>query len=210
MGLFKRKPKKIEVKEFDYAATKEYFEANRSLDPKNFLKCPEWMKPEFDENGNYAEEPDNMLPLYNLRTQQRFYKEGKLAIGALVQANEMIFKPGDIDVGGAMLYTFEPYYIEHPDELRGLAHELFNTKGDTGYAPSIQRLADALADEVERVCRYKIPRNVTENRDVYYTTVMFSREHLPNGFLPGGITFPMLILEDIEPEAIVLPKWYWK
>ena len=50
MALFRRKR---DIYSFDFDSTKEYFEKNRSTDEKNFLRCPEWVLPEFDEDGDY-------------------------------------------------------------------------------------------------------------------------------------------------------------
>ena len=72
MALFRKRQStflSIRMKE-----RKAYFEQHREIEARNFLKCPEWAKPEYDENGRYAEEPDGLLPLFDPRRQQRFYR----------------------------------------------------------------------------------------------------------------------------------------
>ena len=63
MALFRKKTKYFK---YSYERTKAYFEQHREIEARNFLKCPEWAKPEYDENGRYAEEPDGLLPLFDL------------------------------------------------------------------------------------------------------------------------------------------------
>ena len=96
------------------------------------------------------------------------------------------------------------------EELICLAHELFSTKGDDGFIPSIQYVADLLADEAGRYFHYHLPSNVLENRDVWLTTILVSRDHLPDNTLKPEIVYPMLILPDDGPDAMILPYWYWQ
>ncbi len=205
MGIFGGKKKES----FDCNKTAQYFERNRKPGKDAFLKCPEWLEPEYDELGGYAQVPDQLFLIYDPLLQRRFYREGKVALGALVQANELLFKKGRNDCPANYIYTTDPYYWENPALLIGLAHALFETKGEQGYHPSIQRLADILEDEVERVFSYKLPRDVTEGRDVYFTTVIVQRDHLPYKRIIGK-QYPLLVLEENQPDAMILPHWYWQ
>ena len=205
MGLFSRKDKN----EFNIKKTIEKFGKNLSLDRADFVPCPYWLEPEYDENGNFIDEPDPMYYICDPFTQRKFYSEGQVALGAMVQANIDLFKKGREDLPANFIYSFDPYYMEHQDELLALAEGLFATKGDRGYRPSIQKLADILADEYERVFAYKLPRDVTDGRSVYFTTVIVVRDHLPEGKIVKRM-MPMLVLEGEQPDAMILPHWRWK
>ena len=108
------------------------------------------------------------------------------------------------------LSTRRILFLQNPEELICLAHELFSTKGDDGFIPSIQYVADLLADEAGRYFHYHLPSNVLENRDVWLTTILVSRDHLPDNTLKPEIVYPMLILPDDGPDAMILPYWYWQ
>lgn len=207
MALFRRKAKKIA---YTYEGTRNYFEQHREIEARNFLKCPEWAKPEYDDYGRYVEEPDGLLPLFEPRRQQRFYKEGQVALGAIVQANELLFEAGRGDSPATFIYTQEPFFLQNPRELLIWATALFELKGEDGYVPSVQRIADQLADEAGRYFHYRLPRDVMENREVWMTTILVSRDHLPGKILTPEIVYPMLILPDDGPDAMILPYWYWK
>lgn len=204
MGLFGKKEKK----NFDWKKTIQYFESKRSLDEKNFIKCPFWLSPVYDENGGFEEEPDQLWPLCDPFKQRKFYTEGKVALGVLVQANEKLFQKGIFDLPANYIYTTDMYYYDHPEELIDLAYALFDTKGGHGYLPSIQTLADILEDEIERVFAYKLPRNITEGRDVYFTSVLVCRKHLAEKKIVGKVT-PLIVLENEQPDAMILPHWFW-
>lgn len=205
MGIFEKKVKD----KFDYRKTAEYFDKNREIKKCNFLTCPDWLEPEYDADGEYLEEPDDLYLLFDPMLQRKFFKQGKVALGALVQANILLFKRGSDNCPADYIYTMDSYFLDNPKELEALALALFETKGDEGYLPSIQKLADLLEDEMERVFCYKLPRNVTEGRNVYFTTVLVDRSHLPHKRLIDSLK-PMLVLPDNKPDAMILPHWYWK
>lgn len=199
MAFFKNLFKTTENWTFDYNKTIQYFQNNREYQNKNALEAPDWI----------YQSKDAMRILFDPFVQRKFYKEGKIAIGALVQANILLYEKNKISCPANYIYTTDPYYINNPEELENIAGALYQTKGDYGYRPTIQKLADLLADETERIFAYKLPRDITEGRDVYFTTVFVQREHLPNNILEDKIC-PMLVLEGQTPDAYILPKWYWK
>ena len=205
MGLFKKK----EHEEFDIIKINDNFDNTGKISKASYMKCPDWLMPEYDRNGQYAERPDELFALYDPFLQRRFYREGKIAFGALVQANVLLFKKGDDDCPANFIYSTDKYYWEHQDEMILLADALFSTKGYVGFHPSIQRLADLITDEYSRVFCYKLPRDITEGREVYMTTVMVQRDHLPKKKIIGR-KYPMLVLENNEPDAMILPYLYWK
>ncbi len=205
MGLFGRKAKGI----FEIIKTKEYYEKHRDYKREDFSICPDWLEPEYDHVGNFKEDPDELYALFDPMFQKRILKEGKVAIGALVQANSLLFEKGKSNHPADFIYSTDPFFLEYPGDLEGLAHILFQTKGTSGYNPSIQKLADLLADEMERNYCYKLPRDLLEGKEVYFTTVVVDRNHLPKKKIEGRL-MPMLVLPGEEPDAIILPYWHWK
>lgn len=201
--LFKKK------KTFHYFATKNEFEKQRDIQAEDYLQCPDWAKPVRDSYGNYEEEPDALYPLFDPFLQQRFYKEGTVALGALVQANTLLFERGKDNCPANYIYTTDPFFAEHPEELEKLANQLYDLKGEEGCRPSLQVLADLLEDEEERIFAYKLPRDFTNHREVFFTTVFVDRSHLPEKKISGSF-LPLLILKNHQPDAVILPHWYWK
>ena len=196
-------------KTFNYHATKSYFEANREIKQADYLTCPDWVKPVRDIYGNYVEAPDAFYPLFDPFRLKRFYTEGKVALGALVQANTLLFSKGKDDLPANYIYSTDDFFTTHPEELLALADALYDIKGDIGFRPSLQRLANLLEDEYERIFAYKLPRDVTGNRDVYFTSIFVDRRHLPEKKLTDNL-LPMLVLDGAQPDAVILPYWYWK
>ena len=96
-------------KTFNYHATKTYFEANREIKQADYLTCPDWVKPVRDIYGNYVEAPDAFYPLFDPFRLKRFYTEGKVALGALVQANTLLFSKGKDDLPANYIYSTDDF-----------------------------------------------------------------------------------------------------
>lgn len=205
LNLFSRKKEKIP----DINSTKVFFESNRDIRRENFLRCPEWMEPDYDEDGNYVETPDELFLLFDPFLQRKFYKKGQVAVGALVQANSLLFEKGIDNCPANYVYSTDPYYMEYPGNLLDIAQALFQIKGDEGFYSSIQRLVDSMENEEERIFAYKLPRHVTGGRAVYFTTLVVDREHLPQKRIVEPVV-PLLVLENNKPDAMILPHWYWQ
>lgn len=205
MALFGKKQK-----EFDYYRTRDYFEKNKSLEDRNFLEFQDWLTPEYDELGNFTEDADELNMLFDPMIQDEFYTKGKIYPGVLVQANTLLFERGKDNCPAAYFYTDDEYYIKNPQELIELAHILFWIKGKQGYMPSVQALVDTLTDEEKRAFAYRLPRDLTENRNVYLTTVYVDRKHLAEKKLTEEPLMPLIVLEGRIPDAMILPYWFWR
>jgi hypothetical protein len=57
--------------------------------------------------------------------QQLLLEKGEVAWGALLQANNALFKPGPDDHPGAMLYSRDPYFEGRPQGLGKVARTIF-------------------------------------------------------------------------------------
>ena len=105
----------------------------------------------------------------------------------------------------------EFYGMKHQPFSRNVPPEaLYESKAMTEALGRLAYVADLLADEAGRYFHYHLPSNVLENRDVWLTTILVSRDHLPDNTLKPEIVYPMLILPDDGPDAMILPYWYWQ
>ena len=49
-----------------------------------------------------------------------------------------------------------------------------------------------------------------ENKEVYFTSIFVDRRHLPEKKLVPETVYPMIVLFDSRPDAMIMPYWYWK
>lgn len=76
-------------------------------------------------------------------------KYGDVVWGHIIQANKMLFEPGDQNCPADVVYSPDKSYDDHLDELARIARSLFDMKGQTTDDPELQRFADVLHDEHE-------------------------------------------------------------
>ncbi|WP_310604285.1 hypothetical protein [Anaerosporobacter sp.] len=184
---------------FDYKLTKKFFLSNRHIYKKHLLpRRPRWLKEDKSDlmNGVYEQLKD-------------YFTHGEIAISCIVQANVLLFEKGRTDCPAGIIYSFDPYYIDNPYELKSIASDIFSLKNTTGNKEEIQYFVDVITDEYVRVFRKKLPSSFTQGREVYFTCIMVQRKCIPYRRLTQSI-YPALILEKDIADAILLPKWYWK
>ncbi|MCL2677524.1 MAG: hypothetical protein FWE85_00540 [Clostridiales bacterium] len=144
--------------------------------------------------------------------QNDLYKSGKVFWGCLVQANILLFKRdffGRVPAAPAnIVFSPDPYFDGNPGELASMAYELFSYKNKP-YAPSDSKeVTDSITDEMERSFNIKLPDSITKGREVYFTTIMAVRKHLPKKRLSGS-RFPILADPQRLKTSMILPKRYW-
>ncbi|MDS0525141.1 hypothetical protein NNC19_05560 [Clostridium sp. SHJSY1] len=167
------------------------------LNSYNSLKKPSWM-----EELNHTK----FEATYN--DQEILMRQGRVAIGSVVQANFMLFKPGRYNCPAAMVFSEDPYFYENPYKLEDIASKLFEIKGEATNDEELQKFSDILEDEKEALFNVKLPKKITFGKEVYFTTFMVHREHIPNGYIDFK-SFPVLIYPEQTEASIILPSRYW-
>jgi hypothetical protein len=139
--------------------------------------------------------------------QQTLFRGGLVVWGAMVQGAEVLFSAGDIDAPADVLYSFDPYYDDHPEALLLLSAEVLALKDATDPDPSCTRLVQALGERHASALRVPVPAEMAGERTVYFGTVIVCRKHLPQEIVAGGL-FPLLAHPQDEA-ALLLPAAFW-
>ncbi|MCX9155647.1 hypothetical protein OPU71_05855 [Niveibacterium sp. 24ML] len=155
--------------------------------------CPRWMKPQDPLFGFF----EKQVVLLN---------EGRIVWAALVQANRLLFSPGPDDCPADLVWSDDPYFDTRPQELRGIGRRISQLKNTTPSNPEERKIAEQITDEVTRSLGWKLPRSLTD-RDVYSTTFMVFRKHIPNGTLTAGC-FPILTHPSTQ-FVMIVPFEFW-
>ena len=163
---------------------------------KDRLKMPPWMK----KSGDW------LRGVYT--AQSALYEDGILVLCAVVQANTSLYKWGCANCPADVVFSPDPHFENHPDALTEVALSLYRLKGKTGLPEEEQLVADHLADEKERLFYHRLPDSLGGGREIYLTTIMVHRRHLPQRRLIRSL-YPLLVSPDRTDAAILLPKWYW-
>lgn len=130
---------------------------------------------------------------------------GIIVPGTFIQANSMLFEPGDDDHPGELLFSLSA--DADVIELRQVAESLFMWKGENSPDPEESFFSAYLANELKRVLGVKLSEKICPIPDTYVSTTVFYRDSFPNGVLDSA-SFPILV----SPEtfaAVVLPYKFW-
>jgi len=132
------------------------------------------------------------IPLIEITRQQRtLLSEGRIVWAALVMANNLMFRPGNEDCPGLLVYSLDPHFDARPQELRALAARIFELKQATPEDPALRNLAERIAGESDLSLGWAVPDALTD-KDVRGAAFLALRKHIPQGVL-GGALFPILV-----------------
>lgn len=154
---------------------------------------PEWMQKE-----------DRLSEV--VQRQALLLKGGQIGWGALVQANRLLFSPGEDDCPAMLVYSRDRYFDEHPQELRAIGGAFFSFKNTEQTHPVLKRLANQVTDEMSRTLSDDLPP-VFSTRPLRSTTFMVFRRHLPAGVLTSGL-LPILT-HPSTGAVMIVPAEFW-
>jgi hypothetical protein len=141
-----------------------------------------------------------------LKQQTLLLTEGTIVWGALVQANKLLFAPGDVDCPALLVHSNDAYFDVRPQELRLIGHKIFGLKETKPSDPALAAVAQLVSDEMDRSMGFKLPP-VFSNKDMRAAAFMVFRKHIPNGVLSAGL-FPLLTHPSTDAVMIV-PFEFW-
>lgn len=161
------------------------------------LSCPQWLT--------------LRDPMYELLLKKQILlQQGEIVYASIVQANSILFHylpPSDCPAH--IIYSRDPYFIEHPDALSSEAYKVFCYKGRSPSAvpDAYKEVARVVTDELDR-SDFTITLNI-DGRDLecYMIPTMIYRKLLPKRKLCGNL-LPILTVPDCK-QVMVLPKQYW-
>jgi len=156
--------------------------------------------------------PLAQLANHPLRTvyneQPVLFKHGRVVWAHVVQANSQLFQLGEHDLPAAFVFSLDPYFDTHYPALAQLAASLFALKGAANPDPADAAFAHIITSETEMVFNTPVPPKRTSGKEVFFTTAMVHRNHLPNWIL-GASLVPFLVAPDKTRASMILPHRYW-
>src|SRR5687768_5921828 len=147
---------------------------------------------------------DPLMQFYN--SQEQIRQHGQIVWGHLVQANNLLYEPGSDDCPASAIFSLDPWFDDHLDELEAIAHRLLALKETSPNDPLAAPIARYLTAETERQVSLPVPRHRTGGREVYIGDIMVHRKHLPNGYLSVSF-FPVVVLPGHG--MMMVPSRFW-
>src|SRR6188472_532033 len=122
---------------------------------------------------------DPMARIFAKRGQ--ILRNGVIRWAHIVQANNMIFAPGDDDHGAQIVYA--PGDDVSIEGLGEVAHRAFALKGTQPADPLELRIANMLTNELERALDWPVPKSLTRGRNVITSIIVLPRAEMPGRLL---------------------------
>jgi hypothetical protein len=153
-----------------------------------------------------ANPSDKLMTLF--KHAGRTFAEGRIVWGHVVQANGLMFRDGDQDCPGELVYSLaDPGRVE-PQELARVAHQLYELKGTYPREAELAEIAEYLTNELIRVFGLQVPASISPTMRCRISTTFFLRKHLPNRRLCAGL-MPTVVFPGEPYVAMPLPERYW-
>ena len=158
---------------------------------------PKWMRFRFW---------DQLRKIY--RVQRDIWKHGSLTWGSFIQANSLLFEPGDDQHPLAMMYLVDPEQTYRASEMHDIAYRLFYAKENDVEHESWAMHGAWLANEMSRSAAIPVDPALTHGLRLECGAAMAQRNHLPFGYLSGRF-FPVIRAPQISDYALILPSHLW-
>jgi Fe-S cluster assembly iron-binding protein IscA len=136
------------------------------------------------------------------------FKTGLTVWAAMVKANRALYQPGEIDLPGCAIFSFDPHFDANPQELMDISRAVRELREKADLDPSLKAFAALVADDHSNFDRRVVPRSLTGDRDVYYTIVRIIRHRLPTGYIADRLV-PVIADQKILSPVVLLPLELW-
>lgn len=128
-------------------------------------------------------------------------QSGRIFYGCIVQANELLFERGKNvyeALPAVFIYSPDEFYKQSPDKLIGIADALYADKAN-----------NRLRNETKYEFNNMVDPDLTDDRKVYMTDILVSRNHLPMGMIGGRRIMPIIADPKRQSSAFVVDCKYW-
>ena len=142
------------------------------------------------------------------RDQEMLLRNGTVVWACIVQANSALFEDDTGDCPAAVVFSLDQHFESAVEELCVIGSTLYSQKGRRRPTPELAEFARVITNEYEAPMNVPVPLSMTANRQVFYTTIMVYRKHLPVPRLVGG-WFPLLASPDRTTASMIVPSEYW-
>jgi len=202
-NLFRRTDPKSK-RTSDYDTAKLLFETRSHI----YDGCEHgWPMPRPD----WIPEGDPLLKIYD--EAPKLLDRAKIVYAAVVGAAPGIYEDGEDEnetAPGGVLYSMDHYYDYNPAALCAISDHI-NSYSCTEYidqAPDNVRPILRLLMKTRVIYRLKLPVSMTRGREVYFSSILFFRCHLPNGKLDCELV-PIFAWPKEFETCIMLPSQFW-
>ena len=178
----------------------------RSFGAGRLLQGGRWMKQVRTEPPAWMTASGDPVRIF-YEKQETLFRKGRIGWGALVEADDGVFAPGNDDLPGVLLFSEDEYFDARPAELAAIGARLVELKsaGAVG-AFEMSRFAQLVRNDSGRPLGVPVPAALSA-REPMLSSFVAIRAHLPEGVLAGA-WFPVLI-HSSSVVPMIVPATFW-
>ena len=176
----------------------------RSFGAGRLLQGGRWMKQVRTEPPGWMVASGDPVRIF-YEKQETLFRKGRIGWGALVEADDGVFAPGEDDLPGVLLFSEDEYFDARPAELAAIGAKLVELRA-IGSGSEASRFAQAVRNDSGRPLGVPVPASLSA-REPMMSSFIAIRAHLPDGLLSGA-WFPVLV----HPSSVVpmiVPQTFW-
>lgn len=144
--------------------------------------------------------------------QKLLLREGQMAWGAIVQANDILFSNdgphAQTNAPAVVVYSEDEKGLSDPQPLLEVANRLFRFKTVRSADDDARRIGAVLADERVRRLYERVPPQFSPAYPTRIAGIYVDRSHLPRRRLHGAF-LPLLILPGRTKGVMIVPWFLW-
>ena len=183
------------------------FDAKKNIDilRSTFAQNKDWRVDKISKPGWLID--DSPFPMFD--EAQALYSEGKIVYGSILMANSLLSMDYEYGISisnpGYVIYSMNPYYDENPNELLLLAEKIYSYRYKNIVPFEMQIFVELMEHENDSYYNIQVPLEMTDGREVFVTSVLFQRNHLPLLKI-GGRLLPVFADSENLSTCLPVPK----
>ncbi|ANM31348.1 hypothetical protein ABI59_19870 [Acidobacteria bacterium Mor1] len=155
---------------------------------------------------SWVDRDEGLWPMF--KNSGRVLRHGHVVLAHLIQANALLFEPGDENCPAAVVFCPDPETHVPLDVLGRAASEIYSLKDTTPAKRELREIADSVTDELARSFDMRVPESLSGGYPLVESTTFITRRHIPNRVLSGSF-FPLLISPSAPHYNFPVPSRFW-
>src|SRR5581483_9966412 len=112
-------------------------------------------------------DPADRVPNTLRRPYQFLYDFGTVVWACRVQANRLLYEPGNDDLPGILVYSTDRHFDARPQDLREISHAVHDLKYTAPVDADLRAVADHITDDYNLTAKTPLTPKLTGGRRVW-------------------------------------------
>ena len=166
-----------------------------------------------DIDSEFFVEMAGKAPMLGKDKWRNTYMYAPIVYTGIVQADGVLFAPGDETTGYVALVVLDRTYGNNIEWIDQKAKEVHKVVYGANVPKDMRKIAEGIRKQ-EGYFTYKLPSSINESMDIWVTVNTVSQKILPKTFIPKQRVIPCLLTDDLKenkmPSLSVIPARFYE